>query len=223
MKGNLDKMAANKVVVLAKRIDALSRREKLILLATAVTASLLVVMEFFVLPGWQQRQAMASNLVVAGELNQSLLVQRDMLEAGLSKDTNAVLRAENQQLALQLAAKRQQLKDSLSALVTPDDMPVLLTELLQAIPELEIKEVVKLPSIKIQQGEGEGAAVLYSHRIRIVVAGAYFDALRYVRQIEAESDQLRLVTLDYKVEKYPSASMILEVETLGLEAGWLGV
>ena len=117
----------------------------------------------------------------------------------------------------------QKLKESLSRLVAPEDMPALLTELLVAVPELEVREVIKLPTQKLQQGEGEGAAMLFGHRVRITVAGGYFDAMRYIRQIEAEPSRLRLVSLDYSVEDYPLALMVLEIETLGLEARWLGV
>ena len=113
------------------------------------------------------------------------------------------MKAENARLASQLAKKRSELEQSLSRLVSPEDMPDLLISLLKTIPQLEIRKVVKLPSVRLQQGEGEGAPVLYSHQIRIVVNGSYFEALHYVRQIESMRDKLNLLSLDYTVEKIP--------------------
>jgi len=208
---------------MSQRVNQLSRREKLILLATVIAASYFIFSELLWSPGWQDRNELVNQLETAEILQSSLLDQQAILSGNLNKDPNATLRADNARLTAQLVLKRQQLEETLSRLVAPEDMPDLLIRLLKAIPELQITEVVKLPSVKLQQGEGEGAPVLYSHQIRIVVSGEYFDALRYVQQIESMQGKLRLVALEYSVEDYPRASVILDLETLGLEAGWLGV
>lgn len=208
---------------LLAKVDGLSVREKLILLTVLLSVSLLILIEFMWTPGWRQQNALQADQQIAQTTHDSLLAQQDILVAGLREDSDATLKAENAKLARQVASKRQQLEKSLSRLVAPDDMPALLAGLLAAIPKLDIREVIKLPTRKLLQGEGEDDAVLYSHRVRITLTGSYFDALRYIRQIESKPSRLRLVSMDYTVEDYPLAQMVLEIETLGLDVRWLGV
>ena len=212
-----------KVEAVVAKVEGLAQREKIILLATVLVAILGFFFEVVWTPNGNEQKSLQSRLTSAVALNDSLTAQQQVLARALREDPDTKLRKENKRLAAQLAAKRQQLKASLSRLVSPEDMPELLTELLAAIPELEVREVIKLPVRKVQQGEGEGASVLYSHRVKIVVAGRYFDAMRYVRKIEAEPSRLRLLSMESVVAEYPQAVMELELETLGLNQRWLGV
>ena len=205
------------------RVDAMTQREKLILLAVVLVITLLLFMELLWSPHWQSQRQAEQQMQSAQVLQTALSSQQQTLQQAIAKDPNVALREENRQLEAQLSAKQDELRASLSRLVAPEEMPAMLIELLGNNPGLQVVLVDKLPTVKIQQGEGEGAAVLYSHRIRIVVEGRFFDALQYVQKIEAENGRLRLISLDYEVSRYPKAQLLLELETLGLDERWLGV
>ncbi len=205
------------------RVNAMSQREKLILLATILVVLLLIFEAFLWASNWQIKQQSEQQIQTAQALQGALLSQRQTLQQAIAQDPNSALRAENEQLETQLSAKQDELRASLSRLVAPEEMPAMLVALLGNNPGLQVAEVNKIPTVKIQQGEGEGAAVLYSHRIRIVVEGRFFDALKYVQKIEAENGRLRLISLDYEVSRYPKGGLTLELETLGLDERWLGV
>ncbi len=205
------------------KIDQLSPREKIILLATTLVAILFLFLQFLWEPGWKEAARLSGAKATANSETAALAAQQELLGNALRQDPNARLREENMRLAERLKDLQDQLRDSLSRLVTPEEMPVVLTELLGAVPTLQVKQVIKLPTEKIQHGEGEGAAVLFSHRVQVVAVGDYFAALRYIRQIENETSRLRLVSMDYLVDQYPLALITVEVETLGLDERWLGV
>ncbi len=209
--------------LLAKRINNLNPREKAILLVTSVAVLLMLFLQFGWGPQWKEQKRLDQNWTNAVSLKDSLVIQRDTLKQALEQDPNESLRRENQQLRDRLLEKENELKASLSRLVTPEEIPPVLIALLGNNPGMQVIRVEKLPTARIQQGEGKGAAVLFSHKVRIVVEGAFFDALNYVRKIEADTRRIRLISLDYQVEQYPRGLMTLEFETLGLDERWLGV
>ncbi|OZG70933.1 hypothetical protein BTA51_23760 [Hahella sp. CCB-MM4] len=209
--------------LLAKRINRLNQREKVILLVTCVAVLLMLFLQLAWGPQWKEQKRLNQSWSNAQTLNNSLSIQKETLTQALARDPNQALREENQQLRSRLEEKENELRASLSRLVTPDEIPPVLVALLGDNPGLQVIRVEKLPTTRIQQGEGKGAAVLFSHKVKIVVEGTFFDALGYVRKIEADTGRIRLISLDYLVEQYPRAEMTLELETLGLDERWLGV
>jgi len=205
------------------RVNAMTQREKLILLVVILVMILFLYMQLLWSPHWQSQRQAAQQTQTALALKTGLSSQQQALQQAIAKDPNVALRQENRQLEIQLSAKQDELRASLSRLVAPDEMSAILIALLGNNPGLKVVLVDKLPTVKIQQGEGEDAAVLYNHRVRIVVEGGFFDALQYVQKIEAENGRLRLINLDYEVSRYPNAQLMLELETLGLDERWLGV
>ncbi|WP_020406361.1 type 4a pilus biogenesis protein PilO [Hahella ganghwensis] len=208
---------------LAKKVNSLNPREKVILLITCIAVLMMVFLQFVWGPQWQSQKQNNQSLLNGYLLNESLKSQRQTLQRALEQDPNVALRKENQQLQAQLQEKEDELRASLSRLVTPEEMPQLLVTLLGNNPGLKVVKVEKLPSQKIQQGEGESAAVLYSHKVNIIVEGSFFDALNYVRKVESDTGRVRLISLDYRVEQYPRGVLVLGFETLGLDERWLGV
>ena len=115
---------------------------------------------------------------------ETLRQQLQVLRAAVERDPDAVLRQDIEQLSRQLSQREAELRANLSRLVSPEEITTVLIDLLQGQDGYSVLEVSKLPTLKIQQGEGETAAVLYSHRVRIVIDTDYFNALEYLRRIE---------------------------------------
>ncbi|MBU6952861.1 type II secretion system protein M [Hahella sp. HN01] len=205
------------------RVNRFSLRERAILLATVIVALILLYAQFAWDPLWRSNRSAEQAIAAANLELLDLSAQADVLRKQLAQDPDAALRKENERLRNQLNARQERLKQSLSRLVAPEEMPELLMELLRKHPGLQVVAVAKLPPRKIQHGEGEAAAVLFSHRVKVVLTGGYFDTLQYIQKIERNESRLRIVDMDYKVDAYPRAEVTLEFETLGLDERWLGV
>jgi len=64
---------------------------------------------------------------------------------------------------------------------------------------------------------------IYLHGIKLVMKGSFFDALRFLETIEQQRFRMLWNELIYEVGKYPEATIIISIYTLGLEPGWIGV
>ena len=76
---------------------------------------------------------------------------------------------------------------------------------------------------KTAGGGGPGAPRLYRHTLRIEFEGDYLATLRYLQAIEGLSRRLFWVGFEFEVRRYPKARVVLTVETLSLQKGWIGV
>ncbi|GAA3955635.1 hypothetical protein [Allohahella marinimesophila] len=205
------------------RLSVMSVREKVILLGTVLVLVLFIAMEFVWAPLWEKDAVRKTAIATTIENSKTLQQQLQVLKTAVDRDPDVVLRQEIEQLQRQLDQREDELRANLSRLVSPEEITAVLIDLLQGQGGYSVREVSKLPTLKIQQGEGESAAVLYSHRVRIVIDTDYFSALEYLERIERDESRLRLLSLQYEVDDYPSARLTLDFETLGLDERWLGV
>ncbi|MAM88909.1 type II secretion system protein GspM [Allohahella sp. A8] len=205
------------------RFAIMSVREKLILLGTVLVLLLFVAMEFVWAPLWEKDTTRRAAIKTSIENTATLQQQLAVLQTAVGRDPDAALKQEIDQLSQQLEHRENELRANLSRLVSPEEITAVLIDLLEGQSGYSVREVSKLPTLRIQQGEGDSAAVLYSHRVRIVIDTDYFNALEYLRKIERDENRLRLLSLRYEVDDYPSARLTLDFETLGLDERWLGV
>ena len=64
---------------------------------------------------------------------------------------------------------------------------------------------------------------LYRHRVVLRFEGDYAATLEYLRAVEAQPLRVRLDDLEVDATRWPALSITLQVETLGLGEGWIGV
>ena len=64
---------------------------------------------------------------------------------------------------------------------------------------------------------------LYRHRVVLRFEGDYAATLAYLRAVEAQPLRVRLDDLEVDATRWPVLSITLQVETLGLGEGWIGV
>ncbi len=69
----------------------------------------------------------------------------------------------------------------------------------------------------------EGEVLLYRHGVKIELLGSYWDIVRYLKKIEVMEWSFFWHMIDYEVLEYPTASVVLELHTLGYDKGWLGI
>ncbi len=220
-----------------------SPREQVLLVVTALVFVVLVYLKVVWEPLWQRQQVSRDNLDSLASDLRALATERDALVAAAGRDLNALQRSENEALRKQVKAQQERLGVGLKRLVAPEEMRDLLAGLLAEHSGLQLREVSKLPAMRStglasesataqrpasqhpasNSSGAESEVVLFNHRLRMIVRGGFLDTLRYIRHVETHLPRLRLVAMDLRVTSYPLAEVLLEWETLGIDARWLGV
>jgi MSHA biogenesis protein MshJ len=121
---------------------------------------------------------------------------------------------------------RDQLADNVVQLISPQEMPELLKDLLLRQEKLQLLSLENLPAepLNIQAGAADNPLFpgLYRHRLRIEFAGDFLSTLSYLRELEQLPRHLVWKELAIETQDYPRAIMRLEVFTLSFTEGWIG-
>ena len=224
---------------LAVRLDRLSVRERVFILV-----AVLAVLYFPWQRGlWQPlqlhqavlqsqlQQARAKNAELAAQA-QVILARRDVDPDRAEKQRIAALQADIVKLDARLDA-------AMVGLVSPQQMPQILEDLLKRQKGLHLVRMENLPAVAVAlrndgksdaarkaskaAGAEAGEPRLYRHALRIEFEGDYLSTLHYLQAIEGLSRRLFWTGFEFKVERYPKARVVLTVETLSLQKGWIGV
>lgn len=207
------KTALAKFAGLALRIDALSLRERGILLAVSLLVVYALADRLLLAPTLQhikQRQTEITEL----QSRLSTLQARAgaMQQNGL--DPLAQRRARITELETRLAAQDAQFEAQLGRLVSPEQAAPLLRDVLAASPGLRL--------LGLQSANGEpllgdatraGRIVRYDLDLR--VEGGYLAALGYLQRLEQLPWRLFWDGLELQVQEHPRSTLQLKVYTLG--------
>lgn len=208
--------------------QAFERRKRPERLIWAVIVSLVLLMLFDALWLSGQQQAIVSatgRLAEAQNQQQILVATLKQLQQRLAQDPDAELRQTLTSLNTQRIEAQQQLQQLKARLVDPELMPKVLQDTLQAQPGVQLVRVVKLPteSLAVEGAETAQTPTLYRHPIRLELIGSYAEIQAYLQRLERLPWQFYWQRLDYQVENYPLARVIIELYTLGATEDWLRV
>ena len=201
-------------------------RERIMLLAC------LLVVLFFV---WDTLVMSRLSLHKKNAQSEARQLQLELTELG-SREQLVQLRKdfdpdrENRQQLAQLQEEigeiQDRLQENVDNLISPQEMPALLKELLRGQRQLQLLSLENLPAealqISDQVAEEQIAPALYRHRLRMEFAGDYLATLAYLKQIDRLPRQLVWEKLQIETQEYPRARVLLQVYTLSLNEGWIG-
>lgn len=208
------------------RYGEFSLRERLLVLAALMALSWMLWSLLLATPLSLEQSTLLRERQVFEQRIAAALALRDELEAQLADNPSERLAGERASLERRLAALEEQLAAVLGSFVPPQAMADLLEDVLAGRPELELLRLEKLPVETLETAADDAEAAppaLYRHPLRLELAGAYLDVLAYLQALEALPWQLGWRRLDYAVDDYPRARVVLEVETLSEQRSWLGV
>ncbi|MDB4470790.1 hypothetical protein N9063_00740 [Deltaproteobacteria bacterium] len=137
---------------------------------------------------------------------------------------------ENRQLLERLQAEsdknQRQLEGTVVNLISPQEMPELLRDLLVRQKKLRLLSLENLPAealqINTQASADQLTPVLYRHRLRLEFSGDYLATLAYLKEIEGLPRRLVWEDVEIETLEYPRAKVRLQVYTLSLTKGWIG-
>lgn len=220
--------------VLKDKTANLSLRERGILAATGVVLVLFFWFQFFYLPVEQARDQQTAKFE---NVNQQVLNYSERiadLNALLSNDPNAPLRAKQKALQADMIELTQEIEARLSHLIAPEKMADLMHSVLTDYKGLNLISARNLPvePLHINAGgkqnsmgtesDSENQSVIFAHGFEMVLSGGYFQTLAFLEHLESMKG-FYWRSLEYQVEQYPGAKIVIQISTLSLEEDWIGV
>ncbi|WP_347330952.1 hypothetical protein [Marinimicrobium locisalis] len=211
----------------SERIEAYSLRERALLLLCVIAVIVGVWQWFFELPQAQTREQLMQQQQTLAKDQQAQQAQVQALmssgqDTGVTKEL-ATLQAQRESLDESLASLSQ-------GLISADQLPEILQEVLVSTTELRLRRVRTLPVEELPLKATEADAQtevretgVYRHSVELEVSGDYYETLAFLRRLEALPWRFYWDRLDYEVVDYPQGEIRLRVYTLSAEEGLLGV
>jgi MSHA biogenesis protein MshJ len=219
----------------AKRLDACTRRERIMIFAAGAA----LILAFFYLlgigPELERSKVMATR--IADQKNQiaAAVGQRAELERALKQDPDAAVRERIADKRKQIAEIDTQLAGLQRTLVPPQTMGSVLEELVGLDRRVRIIQLHNLAPAPLVEKDGQatagsptaaaaqaGGAHVYKHGVQVVVEGSYLDVLAYVARLEKQPWQVYWGKTVMSAE-YPKVRVELTLYTLSLDKAWLVV
>lgn len=218
------------------RWDELSKREKGLLLITAITVPVVLL---YVLLIEQPLQSLQSTPKKIAAVEKELVHQQrllDVLQGTEAKDPNVAARQELKQLRNKLKQANEDVRQVARNLVSPQQMLTLLRSVLENEQGAELLSARSLSVKTVQLGAAESgssqaadektpqspSAVIYLHPFEVVLQGSYQGIYNYLLKVEQLEGVFFWDFLEYSVEEHPNAKVKIQIHTLSYEAGWLG-
>lgn len=201
------------LAVLGSRIDALSLRERGILLAVALLVLYAVSNQLFIAPTLHSLQ---QKRVEIAELQTKLtaLQTRAGRLGQHAQDPLAQRNAHIAELETRLAAQDAQFEAQLGRLVRPQQAAPLLRDVLGQSPDLRLLGLESAPGEPLLPDSTRTARIV-RYDLNLRVEGGYLAALDYLQRLEHLPWSLFWDGLSLEVREYPRSEIQLTVYTLG--------
>ncbi len=173
---------------------------------------------------------------------QKLTAQETVLAKALTNDPNAVKKKEINQLEKKLVELEKNLQTLSAGLIPAGALPEALHDVLQNIGSLKLLGMQTLAPSKLQLVRAEQEETekkeekdedvaeedvdnvgVFKHSVVVALEGKYFDVVSYLSALENLPWKFYWESIDYEVDKYPKARVLIEVYTLSTDEGVLGV
>jgi MSHA biogenesis protein MshJ len=206
---------------LSTRFNAMTLRERGMIFAALLAVLILAWDSLLMQPLDNRKKALSAEM-------QTVQEGMTQLAASLtSEGGDPIMKAYAQQEALKqsLAEADAQLQTVAAGLIAPPKMVSALRDMLERQQGLRLVELKNLPPRALvpaadPQQPQHGP---FLHPVEIVVEGDYLTLLRYLQSIEELSWRLYWQALELQTIEYPQNRVRLRINTLSMDAEWLGV
>ncbi len=211
---------------LEERVNAMSLRERALVLIGLLGLVFLIVDATLLRPLDERREHIGSQLEQTRDRVQVLSRSIEQIATRTREDPNHELR----QRAAALEGRLQRLSAELAGLdtglMTPAQTLGLMRRVLDEQPQLDLVSLVKLPAEPLHSGDGaedhrDGG--IFVHRFRVEVESGYGGLIDYVQLLENLPLGLYWESLRIEVPDWPANRAELVLYMLTLDEDWLGV
>jgi len=207
---------------LGERFDLLSQRERVMV----ATAAFVVIGMLCYLPLESlllKYNSLSKQITAIAAENNISQQQIELYEQRLAQDPNDEYNNRLQVLKQQSADLDDQLSFQMVDMIPADHMPTLLSQLLGKVTGIKLQEFTSIAPTPLLALDDEKKTNLYSHGIRLKLEGDYFSLLKFIEAVESMPNKLYWKQMDYKVEEYPGAIVVLELYTISVNKDFISV
>ena len=225
------------IVKTAERFEALSIRERMLIMITIITLLFIAWDTTLMSPLSSKQEKLINEMQSVNKQLETITKQMASIAKNKSKDNGPELqkRIDDVKQLLSNASKKQ--TEVTGEFVPPNQMATVLKDMLEAENGLVLKQLKSLGTTPFKEQNrivssetvnGKNKPVkqkstIYKHGLQIVFEGDFFSTLKYLKSLEAMPWHFYWDTVDYKVQEFPKARVSIIVHTLSLEEWWIGV
>jgi len=220
-------MIMRRYEALQARIDALSLRERALIFLALTALIYLFWNGMLMAPLEQQQRTLLGQIeTLRGEV-QALDEQTVALLEQHNIDPNAAERDQITRLESQLTHADRQIKEMISGLIEPQQMPKILEQILQkhdGLAFIRLENLGREALVDVTNDQrGKDEPGIFKHTMRLELEGSFMHTLAYLRELETLPWQFRWNEVELTMLEYPRAKVVITVHTLSLQEGWIGV
>lgn len=223
------------------KFEALSQRERwLVFLAGAVVIYTLLNM-LLISPITSKQNALSAEISQSQTQMAAFGEQISALKQNPVVDVDAQNTQKIQQLKTEIQQQNQTLANKQHELISPDNMPKVLSGLLQKNTGVRLLAMKTLATERVllndkneivsdangdaanNQALPNGHVLLYKHGLEVTITGEYFDLMRYVQTLEHLPMRVMWSKADLRAKEYPQNELTITVYTLSLDKTWLSI
>lgn len=198
-------------------------RERILVSAAAVLVMALAFESLW----WGPEREQAAH---AGERIESLEAQKTTLAAELERleqrealDPDAAVREQLDEVGRRIAALDERLRGQTLQILTPEQMPAVLRDLIGTVRGLRIVGIRSQPPERLVESADDNLPVLYRHGMVVELRGDYLALLDCVRALEALPWRLYWAGLEVQADGFEPSRFRLHVYTVSLREEWIRV
>lgn len=218
---------------LAAKFDALTLRERLIVLAGLIFGAVAIFHYLVLDPLSVQKRRLTQQLAAA---HAGIKAMESAQKAQV--DPDAVKRSYRDALRRQLAEIDKNMQGLQKGFVPPDQMAKLLEGMLTRNRALQLVSLRKLPVQRLEtpdmapdppkapataaaKNAGKPERSIYQHSFELTVQGSYADLHDYLARLEKLPWQMFWGRVSMNTEHYPRLTLTLTVHTVSFDKAWL--
>lgn len=201
---------------LSERFNQLQQREKWLIAASLIFLTLWLALIYLLEPSWQAIQKQQQQQRQLQQQLADIQQQSVQLKAQLNVDQDAGYRQQINVLQQQQQQLNEQIRQSASHFIGAEQMLSLLQNMLKSSEGVQVKSLTSAPAepVKLQGQTAEDAALLYQHRLTLVLTGSYAKLYQVLTRMEQLPWLINWAGLQYKVEQYPTGELSLQLITV---------
>lgn len=209
---------------LNSKLAAMSPRELIMLFVAGLVVIVLIGFTFFIEPLSKKSQSMERRLASEATQTSSLDQQLQIYLEALNEDPDKALISSIADLKEKDAVLEQRFRDELKTLVTPDEMPALVSRMFDDAQQVRLESMATIAPVNIFAGrEDLSALTLYRHGLTLTFSGSYFDIRDFLQRAQKENIKLYWEAMDYQVSDYPNGKVTIEFYTVSTQRTFIRV
>jgi MSHA biogenesis protein MshJ len=224
-----------------EKMDSASLRHRVMAFAASATVLIALLNTFLIDPQLATQRRLAREISQRqGEIR---VMQEKLQVVALARqaDPDRDIRRQLDALKLKVSAVEAKLADEQRKFAPPEQVGVLLGEMLARNRKLQLVDMRTLPVATFAGNSTDndkspaqkpaaakpaapaGGGQIYRHGVEITISGSYLELLAYLKSLEKLPSQLYWGRLELSAATYPQVTLKLSVYTLSLNLAWLVV